>query len=361
MSNHFRMPAEWEKHEAVWLAWPHDFTTFPLGHIEKVEERYLEIIKLLSRSERVELLVLNSEMQEKVSKLLAQNGANLRSPLKINFHVTDYADVWLRDYGPVFVIDQNSDEKKLAKKIIWIKWQYDAYSRKFPALLKDNQVFYNLQEKIKAPMHESKMVLEGGSIEQNGAGTIITTEQCLLNSGRNPNLNKKQIEENLKKFLGASKIIWLKQGLHNDHTDGHVDDIAKFVSPNTILCAWEENTNEENHPILKKNFRDLEKAVDQNGRPFKLIKLPVPHLKYDQNKPFEAGHKAPASYTNFYIGNMVVLVPIYNDPNDAKALKIIGSCFPNRQVVGIESRDLIYGGGAIHCMTREQPMYSFTP
>ena len=342
----FLMPAEWERHSAVWMAWPHDLTTFPPGHIEKVEERYVEIIKALSDSEQVLLLVLNNEMQEKVSKLLKQNSVHLS---KVTFHITDYADVWLRDYGPMFVLDVK--EKKLA----WVKWQYDAYSKKFPALLKDNQVFYNLKNEINAPILEAKMVLEGGSIEQNGKGTILTTEQCLLNSGRNSGLNKEQIETNLKNFLGASNIIWLKEGLKGDHTDGHIDDIAKFVSPDTILVAFEENKEEENYHILKKNFEDLEKISDQNGELFKLIKLQVPHLRYDQNKPFEAGNIVPASYTNFYIGNTVILVPIYNDPNDEQALKIIQSYFPNRKVVGIDCRDLIYGGGALHCMTQQQP------
>ncbi|OGI85933.1 hypothetical protein A3A05_00280 [Candidatus Nomurabacteria bacterium RIFCSPLOWO2_01_FULL_41_12] len=342
----FIMPAEWETHEAVWMAWPHDLITFPPGHIEKVEERYVEIIKALSGSEQVLLLVLNKDMEQKVSYMLDQNKVNLP---QIIFHTTDYADAWLRDYGPMFVIDSKG------KKLAWVKWQYDAYSKKFPDLLKDNQVFYNLKNEINAPMLEGGMVLEGGSIEQNGKGTILATRQCLLSSGRNPDLTKEQIENNLKNFLGASNIVWLEQGLFNDHTDGHIDDIAKFVSPDTILCAYEEDPSEENYPILKKNFDDLEKAFDQNGKPFKLVKLQVPHLEYDKHKPFEAGNKAPASYTNFYIGNKVILAPVYNDPSDEVALKIIGSYFPNRKVVGIDCRDLIYGGGAIHCITQQQP------
>jgi len=345
-STNFIMPAEWEKHEAVWLAWPHDKISFPPSHIENVEKGYVEIIKALSDSEKVMLLVLNEEMKQKVSGMLNKDEVNISN---VTFITTEYADIWIRDYGPMFVA--NREDKKLA----WIKWQYDAYSKKFPKLIKDNRVFCELKDSINSAMLEGNMVLEGGSIEQNGHGTILTTEQCLLNSGRNPNLNKEQIENNLKSFLGASNIIWLKQGLKNDHTDGHIDDITRFVSPDTILCAWEENEDEENHHILKKNFEDLKKSLDQNKKPFKLIKLQVPHLEYDQNKPFEAGGKAPVSYTNFYIGNTVVLVPTYNDPNDEKALEIIQSCFPNRKVIGIDSRDLIYGGGSIHCITQQQP------
>ncbi|KKR61717.1 MAG: Agmatine deiminase [Parcubacteria group bacterium GW2011_GWA2_40_37] len=342
------MPAEWEKHEAVWLAWPHDKISFPPTRLTRVEERYVEIIKALSESELVNLLVLNEKMRTRVSEMLKKRGLDIS---KIIFHITDYADVWLRDYGPMFVL--HCEEKKLS----WIKWQYDAYAKKFPMLLKDNQVFYNLKNKIKASMLESNMILEGGSIEQNGSGTLLTTEQCLLNSSRNPSLSKKQIEGNLKNFLGATNIIWLKQGLENDHTDGHVDDIARFVSPDIIFCAYEEDENKKNHHILKKNFEVLEKALDQNSTPFKLVKLQVPHLVYDDNKPFEAGSIAPASYTNFYIGNTIVLVPTYNDRNDENALKIIQSYFANRKVIGIDCRDLIYGGGAIHCITQQQPAF----
>ncbi|MEI7709145.1 MAG: agmatine deiminase family protein [bacterium] len=342
----FLMPAEWEAHEGVWLAWPYDEITFPPEHIKNVEEKYIDIIKALSESELVFLLVLNEEMKNEILGMLKQKNIDTS---KINFYITDYADVWLRDYGPMFV--KNTETKKMS----WVKWQYDAYTKKFPALLKDNKVFYNLQKEIKGEMLENKMVLEGGAIEQNGLGTLLVTEQCLLNSGRNPDLTKKEIEANLKQFLGATNIIWLKRGLENDHTDGHIDDIARFVSPDTILCAYEEDTKEKNHEILKKNFEDLEKTVDQDGKHFKLIKLQVPHLVYDANKPFEAGNKAPASYANFYIGNTVVLVPIYKDPNDKKALEIIQSCFPTRKVIGIDSCDLIYGGGAIHCITQQQP------
>ena len=204
-------------------------------------------------------------------------------------------------------------------------------------------------------MLENNMVLEGGAIEQNGQGTIMTTEQCLLNSGRNSNLTKEQIENNIKNFLGAKKIIWLPRGLANDHTDGHIDDIARFVSPNKILCAYENDRKNQNYKILDDNYKIFQNSTDVNGKKFEIVKLPMPHMRYDKNKPFEAGSLAPASYTNFYIGNTVVLVPIYNDINDAEALKTIQSCFPNRKVKGVDSRDLIYGGGSIHCMTREQP------
>ena len=214
-------------------------------------------------------------------------------------------------------------------------------------MMKDNEVFNILNPDGKKFI--AKMILEGGSIEVNGAGVLLTTEQTLLNPNRNPDLNKKQIENYLSDYLGASKIIWLKKGLVNDHTDGHIDDVAKFVSSNKILCAYEDNVEDENFKILNDNYQILKNSTDQNGRPFELIKLPMPHMKYDD------GLKAPVSYCNFYIGNSVILAPIFNDPNDAKALAIIQSCFPERKVVAIDCSEIIYGGGAIHCMTKQQP------
>ncbi len=329
------MPAEWKMHEAVWLAWPYDKTTFP-NRMEKVEKVYCNIIKALKNSEKIELLTLPT-MKSHVEKILKNNNVDLK---QITFRLTDYADVWIRDYGPIFLI--NNKEKKVG----WIKAQYNAYGKKedpyHKPLLKDNNVFETL-----APAGQKfdlNIVLEGGSVEVNGEGVLITTEQCLLNSNRNPHLNKNLIEEYLKKYFGVEKIIWLKQGLVNDHTDGHIDDLVKFISPNKILCCYEDNQRDENYNILKDNFEVLTKE------PLEVIKLPMPHMYYDD------GTKAPASYANFYIGNKAILVPIFNDPNDKKAITIIRSCFPNHKVVGIDCHDLIYGGGTIHCITQQQPM-----
>jgi|SRR3989344_9637 len=331
----FTMPAEWEKHSSVWLAWPYDDTTFP-NRVKKIEKLYCEIIKALWESEEIELLVL-SNSRKKIEKILKNEDIDFK---KISFHETDYGDVWTRDYAPIFLI--NRKEKKLG----WIKAEYNAYGKGtdlyYKPLLKDDAVFNNI-----SPMGQKfnlDMVLEGGSIETNGEGILITTRQCLLNPNRNPYLNKNQIEENLKNYLGVNKIIWLQQGLTNDHTDGHIDNLVKFVSPDKVLCCYEDNPQDENYEILKNNFEILSKE------PFEIIKLPMPHMRY------ENGTKAPISYANFYIGNRIVLVPTYSDQNDEKALKIIQSYFPNRKVVGIDCQDLIYGSGTIHCMTQQQPV-----
>ena len=329
----FIMPAEWEKHSAVWLAWPYDNTTFP-NRVEKVEKIYCQIIKALEGSEKIELLVL-PRMKSPVEEILKMNDVDFKN---ISLNTADYGDVWTRDYAPFFLINRKE------KKIGWLKTKYNAYGKgedaHYKPLLKDNEVFEHIVPA--GQKFNLDIVLEGGSIEVNGEGILITTEQCLLNPNRNPHLNKNQIEEYLKNYLGVSRIIWLKQGLINDHTDGHIDNLVKFISPNKILCCYEDNPKDENYEILKNNFENLSKES------FEVIKMPMPHMRYDN------GAKAPVSYVNFYISNTVVLVPTYSDINDAKALKIIQSCFPNRKVMGIDCTDLIYGGGAIHCMTREQ-------
>lgn len=355
----FHMPAEWEKHSAIWLAWPYDDTTFP-GRVEKAENVFVKMIKALYETEKVELLVLNEAMLARASALLKANGVDAA---KINFHVVDYADVWTRDYGPTFIIN------KKTKECVPIKWQYNAYGKAddpyFGMIIKDNEVFLNLKKTISEKMFDPQIVMEGGSIEVNGCGTLITTEQCLLNPNRNPSLTKNEIEKYLSDYLGVNKIIWLKQGLVNDHTDGHIDDIARFIAPNKILVAYEEDEKDENFKILDDNYQVLKNAVDQNGKPFEVVKLPMPHMYYDAGHSLhstgpvgeggEEAEKAIGSYCNFYIGNQAVLVPIYNDVNDNKALQIIQSCFPDREVIGIDCSDIIYGGGAIHCMTQQQP------
>jgi agmatine deiminase len=334
----FIMPAEWERHSAVWLAWPYDKTTFTKS-VENAEKTFCKIIKELENSEKVELIVLNNQMQNRAENLLKTFEVDLSN---ITFHQVEFADVWTRDYAPFFLI--NKEQKSLA----WVKWKYNAYGKAgnpsfndFEQLLKDNEVFNILNPSGKK--FTADMVLEGGAIEVNGLGTLITTEQTLLNPNRNPNLTKEQIEQNLKEYLGVNNIIWLKRGLINDHTDGHVDDIARFVSENKILACYEDDSTDENYEILKENYKILTQTH------FEIIKLPMPHMKYDD------GSKAPVSYANFYMGNNVVLVPVYNDSNDTKALEIIQSCFPDRKVVGIDCTEIIYGGGAVHCMTQQQP------
>lgn len=335
------MAAEWEKHSAVWLAWPYDNTTFP-GLIPDVEKSYCQIIKSLEGSDKVNLIVLGDD-KERVEKILRDYGINMSH---VYFFVEDYADVWTRDYSPISLV--NKDKNKIA----FVKFNYNAYGKKddpyFSDLLKDNNVFLDILEKKEEEVFAPRFVLEGGAVESNGNGTIMTTEQCLLNPNRNGELSREEVEIYLKDYLGAENVIWLKNGLVNDHTDGHIDEVARFVGEDTILCAYEDDDNDENFKILDNNFKILENSVDKNGNKFKVIKLPMPHMVYDN------GEKAPVSYANFYIGNSVVLMSVFGDDNYEKAKEVIQSIFPNHKIIGIDCSKIIYGGGAIHCMTMQE-------
>ncbi len=323
--NNFRMPAEWEPHSAVWLAWPHDEISWP-GRIEKVESQLVKIIAALHQSEQVELLVLDEEMKTQTTELLRTAQIDLS---KVSFHITDYMNAWMRDCGGIFV--KNSEEK-----LTLVNWIFNSWGNKFPDLLIDAALPKKVAEWTGLDMLNPGIVLEGGAIDVNGQGTLITTEQCLLNPNRNPGLTKTDYEKYFSDYLGVNKTVWLKEGLVNDHTDGHIDDIARFVSPTKVVCA----------EGYEGDLRNL----------FEVLMLPLPNLHFtDAPAGNIAGSKAPASYTNFYIANKAVLVPTYNDPSDAKALEIIQSCFPDRKIVGIDCTVIIYGGGAIHCMTQQQP------
>lgn len=342
IKNKFRMPGEWEKHEATWLAWPNDDDYFE-DRIKNIERIYLDVISLLHTGEYIKLLVSSEKEEEKIKTKMIDFGIDLS---KVAFFQANYVDVWIRDYGPTFI--KNNKEKA------WIKWKYDGYGGKFPELLPDNQVFLNLKDKINSKMIEVDIALEGGAIETNGIGTLLTTEECLLEN-RNPGKSKKENNAFIKNFIGDTNVIWLKYGLLNDHTDGHIDELARFVSPTKILCAYEDDVTNEDFETLEENYQILKNSCDQDGNEFEIIKLPMPHMHYAEGDKDHNGKQAPVSYANFYIGNETVLVSTFNDPNDEKALTIIKSCFPDRKVIGIDCRDLIYGGGALHCITQQEP------
>lgn len=335
----YRMPAEWNQHSAVWLSWPYDPDTFTRG-VAKGEKIFAEIISAIHRSEKVELLVRDAKMKARASNYLINKKADLS---RINFHMANYADVWFRDFGPIFLV--NRQKRQLAM----VDWIYNVYGHKWPELLKDDKIPVWMNGFLKLPYFAPGIVLEGGSIEVNGQGTLITSEQCLLNKNRNPCLSKKQIEKYLSDYLGVKHFIWLKNGILADHTDGHIDDIARFVNPTTVIYAYEDDKSDGNYEILKNNLEILKKSTDQNGRKLKLIKLPRPKMNDEQ------GNRLPVSYANFYIGNFVVLVPVFKHKNDKAALKIIQQAFPERKIMDIDCRDLICGGGTIHCVTQQQP------
>ncbi|MFA6992199.1 MAG: agmatine deiminase family protein [Candidatus Gracilibacteria bacterium] len=342
----FRMPAEWGQHTAIWLSWPHDTTTFP--YLKEAEAAYIEIVQAIHKSELVNLFVLDEVMKTKVEKIFIEKGIDLS---RVKFWIKKYSDVWFRDYGPIFVVkDGESGSTSGKKKLAMVNFIFNAWGEKYAELMLDTDMPAFINETLKLERFEPGIVLEGGSIDVDGAGTLLTTEQCLLNKNRNPKLSKTEIENYLKEYLGVEKIIWLKEGVEADDTDGHIDDIARFVGPHKILCAYEDDEKDFNHKVLKENYKILKNSTDASGTPLKVVKLPMPGFVGDEKG------RLPASYANFYIGNEVVMVPIFGTENDKKALEIIQSCFPSRKVIGINCKYIVYGLGTIHCISQQQPL-----
>lgn len=333
----FRMPAEWARHSSVWLSWPYDRESFPGEVLEKAEETYAEIIFNLMDSEKVELLVTGEEMKVRAIAKLKAYSVDFN---KVNIHIADYADVWFRDFGPSFIVNDKT------KEIALVDWDYNAYNR-WTELLKDNKIAGWMNERLGFKLFKPGIILEGGAIEVNGKGTLLTTEQCILNENRNKGMTKEKMEQVFSDYLGAANVIWLKNGLANDHTDGHIDNIARFVNPTTIAYAWKDDESSADYASLKENLEILKKAKDQDGQSFNLIKMPLAPVKNVEGMN--------VSYLNFYIGNKVVLVPVFGHNNDNAALSILKEVFPDRKVAGVNCTYLIYGGGTIHCATREQP------
>ncbi len=336
----FRMPAEWHPHQATWLAWPTDPKTWP-ERLPQVERIFIQMIGHLTPGEQVCLLVDDAETEQRVRQLLIRAQIAVSN---VRFFVVPTADAWIRDYGPNFLI-RNQGQPPLA----YNDWGFNAWGNKYPELLIDDRIPAQLAEHLQVPRFTPGLILEGGSIDVNGRGTVLTTEQCLLNPNRNPGLSRPQIEALLQAFLGVEQVVWLGEGIAGDDTDGHIDDIARFVSPDTILCSLERDPHDPNFQLLQENWKRLRAACSPSGAPFRVVALPTP-------APIADGeNRLPASYANFYIANQVVLLPTFGDPNDRVAQEILQRLFPNRKVVGIGSEPLVWGLGAIHCVTQQQP------
>ena len=336
----YAMPAEWSRHRATWLSWPHNRETWPT-QLEQVREVWVRMIQLLSPQERVCLLVNDEPTRQDVIRRLTNARAALDN---VTIFQIPTVDVWMRDYGPTFVI-RDSQEKALAfNDCIFNGWggKYESYEE-------DEQIAKEIASLLRVPVFNHPVVLEGGSIEVNGLGTCLTTEQCLLNKNRNPHMSRREVEEFLKDSLGVDQVIWLGQGIVGDDTDGHIDDIARFVNPATIVCIVEENSKDTNYSLLQQNLERLQAARDQNGNKLSIVPLPCPGPVYYE------GARLPASYANFYIANGVVLVPLFDDPCDVKALGILQELFPDRKVVGLPCTAVVAGLGAIHCVTQQEP------
>jgi len=353
------MPAEWEPHEATWLAWPHFRGDWP-GKFDPIPWVYAEIIRNLTRYERVNLIVNNTEAEKRVRKTLKLANA---SNTQVRFHRWPTNRVWTRDSGCIFVRATDlcgagtpaRETEDSSAGLQAIKWRFNAWA-KYPNYRHDEKIGSLMARtagagEILAHHKNTRVVLEGGSIDVNGAGTLLTTEECLLSKvqQRNPGFRREDYEQIFATYLGITKVIWLGQGITGDDTHGHIDDITRFVAPDTIVTMIEHDAKDNNYAPLQENLRRLRSATDQDGRAFRVVELPMPAPVI-----FE-GRRLPASYGNFYIANGIVLVPVFNDPNDRIALNILADLFPDREIVPIYSGDLIWGFGALHCMTQQQP------
>lgn len=338
----YRMPAEWEPHAATWFTWPRpDGISFP-GRYDAVPPVYAELIRQLVPHEEVHINVWDADMARWVRDLLAR----LRTPLeRVCFHHFPAYEPWCRDHGPIFLVRERDGRRERAV----VDWGYNAWGNKYPPFDLDDAVPRHVAELRDLPLFSPGIVMEGGSIEVNGKGTLLTTESCLLNPNRNPGLTKAEIEGFLRDYLGVVNILWLGDGIAGDDTDGHVDDLTRFVNGTTVVTVIEEDPADENYRPLQENLRRLRSMRDQDGRPLRVVELPMPGPVYWE------GQRLPASYANFYIANGAVLVPTYRHANDRRAVEILQREFPDRQVIGIDSTDLIWGLGSFHCISQQEP------
>ncbi len=335
----FRMPAEWEPQEAVWLSWPHKRASWP-GQFRAVPYTFARVVAQVSRFETVRINAA-AALQTRARRLCTAAGAVMS---RVQFYDHPTNDAWCRDHGPIFIKHDASGEVALTD------WRYNAWGGKYPPYDLDNEIPPRIGRKLKLRRFVNEMVLEGGSIDVNGSGLLLTTEQCLLNPNRNPGLAREQIEQNLRDYLGVQTILWLGEGIIGDDTDGHIDDITRFFKPDGFITCVESNRRDANHPMLEENLARLRRWRTPSGGRFEIVPLPLP-------KPFAfQGRRVPASYANFLVINGAVLVPTFRQKSrDAAACELIGGCFPGREVIPIDCHALIWGLGTLHCISQQQP------
>jgi agmatine deiminase len=345
----YRMPAEWEQHEATWLAWPHNPEDWP-GKFQPIPWVYAEIVRLLSARERVYILAEDEKAKQRAESMLERAGAKLD---RVTFLLWPTDRSWTRDSGPIFV--RNGEGR-----VGITNWHFNAWA-KYSNCRLDDQIPGRAAELLGLPEWQPeielpgglvhRLVLEGGSIDTNGQGILLTTEECLLSEvqQRNPCVGREQLERAFHDYLGIERVLWLNRGIVGDDTHGHVDDITRFVGPATIVTAVEPSLGDANHAPLAENLARLKDARTLDGKQFDIVELPMPRAVIFR------GQRLPASYANFYIANGMVLVPTFHDPNDRVALNILAEVFPGREVIGIHFVDLVWGLGTLHCMTQQQP------
>ena len=335
----FHFPAEFAKHDAMWLSWPHKEESWP-GKIASIYPSYTEFIKMVALTEKVCINVVDEKMKNSAIKMLHLAGANMD---QVQFFMHPTNDAWCRDHGPSFLINKNTNSKAI------IDWNINAWGGKYPPYDLDDVIPTKIAQALQLPFFNPGIIMEGGSVDFNGAGAVLTSKCCLLNPNRNPHLNQDQIEQYLMDYYGVDQVLWVSEGIVGDDTDGHIDDTVRFVNEDTVVTVVEENVLSENYDLLQQNLKELKAMRLLNGKTLNVIELPMPaDVIYE-------GQMLPASYANFYISNGHVIVPTYKCAQDDKAMQIIQSCFTDRQVVGIDSTDIIWGLGSFHCLSQQEP------
>ena len=338
------MPAEWAHHKATWLSYPHNEDSWP-GKINTIFPSYNLFIKVLSEDEEVHINVNDQVMEDQVHEDLIKIGANMSN---IFFHQFPTNDAWCRDHGPAFLLNREDPSRRAI-----VNWNHNAWGGKYPYEL-DTQIPLHIHQFLSQTdpnleLFQPGIVMEGGSIDVNGCGDLLTTTSCLLNPNRNPHLNQSQIEEYLRDYYGVDNIIWLGDGIMGDDTDGHVDDLSRFISPDTIVTAVEDDCWDENYDVLQKNLKTLNSCRLANGKQPTIVELPMPDMVFYDNQ------RLPASYANFYIANNKVIFPTYRCLADNEAAYILEACFPDREIIGIDSTDIVWGLGSFHCLSQQEP------
>lgn len=335
----YYFPPEWHPHEATWLSWPHNADTWP-NHLPTIYHNYVQFIKIISGGELVCINVKGPAMQRQAEEMLSRERVDL-SRIRFYYHPTN--DAWCRDHGPAFLVNASGKDK------IIVDWDYNAWGEKYPPFDLDNAIPSKVAKALSMDIVKPGLVMEGGSVDFNGAGTLLTTSSCLLNPNRNPRLRPDEIEAALKNYYGVKQILWLKDGIEGDDTDGHIDDIARFVGEDKVVAVEEHDTNEANYGPLQKNLDALRSMQLWDGRSLQVHTVPMPKPQYRE------GQRLPVSYANFYICNAAVIVPLFEDPQDERALKTLQNLFRDRPVVGLDSRQIIGGLGSFHCLSQQEP------
>ncbi len=335
----FHFPAEWFPHEATWLSFPRNIDTWE-DRFDNIYPAYFSFIKELAEVEKVRINAHDRPLINKINELAVKFDVNLNN-LELFEHPTN--DSWCRDHGPAFLINETTEEKVI------VNWEYNAWGGKYPPYDDDNAIPIKIAKKLGLKYFTPNIVMEGGSVEFNGAGTILTSKSCLLNKNRNPHLSQAEIENYLLDYYGMDQVLWVSEGVAGDDTDGHIDDTIRWFAEDKVLAVVESNKQDENFHALDTNLKELKKMRVLSGKQLDIVELPMPTPVYD------SGVRLPASYANFYIANEKVIVPTYRCHNDQKAMDIIGECFKDRKVIGIDSYEIIWGLGSFHCLSQQEP------